>query len=256
MVTFDVAGANAKDCPGFIFILLLKKSTLVFIKPGRKAKVQRFRAIYLVQFSLCPVLFPAALRLALLCSAQLCWRLPGPRQLQAHIAATEGQRCSTWARMCWRESGRGGGGEGQREMVSLSFNYIISGLGRTRYSFKIINFPILCGLALGPPLNESISQNFQSSVSLIQSYPFPRVGSTPYGYYFISYYACLIVEGPSPGLSWLLLGMHSGWYFPFIVYLPTLPPLPTLQSRQVEQMYPGKTGKLARPLPIVLGVAS
>lgn len=141
MVTFDVAGANAKDCPGFIFILLLKKSTLVFIKPGRKAKVQRFRAIYLVQFSLCPVLFPAALRLALLCSAQLCWRLPGPRQLQAHIAATEGQRCSTWARMCWRESGRGGGGRGTERNGFLKFQLYYLGLGKDQVLFQNNQFP-------------------------------------------------------------------------------------------------------------------
>lgn len=45
VVRFGGVGANTEDCPGFSFLTLQKTSNTVFIKPRRKAKVQKVRAI-------------------------------------------------------------------------------------------------------------------------------------------------------------------------------------------------------------------
>lgn len=52
----------------------------------------------------------------------------------------------------------------------------ISGLGQMRHFFKLTNqFPSFLGFLMGPHTNQSISQIFWGTVSLVQSNPFPGV---------------------------------------------------------------------------------
>ena len=130
MVRFDVAGANTQNCPGFSSILLLKTSTLVFIKPGRKGKVQRFCAINSVHTETssssasaqsCQLsLFAAALRLALLRCAHVCSEAARP---QAALGPSSCHRERTQEHMAqgvldtergWKEREREGKGETEK----------------------------------------------------------------------------------------------------------------------------------------------
>ena len=110
---------------------------------------------------------------------------------------------STWLSGCRWLPGRTAGLEGEHanergkptllgERALLSLDYIIWGLGRTNCSFKITN------QFASPSWDPNQSKIFQGCVFLIQSDPFPRLGSTHRGHHVSSYCTCLIVERLTP----------------------------------------------------------
>ena len=140
------------------FVLLWKKSSLVFSKPRRRTRVQRCWAINqhsrafettIVYFSTCqrlvhlsPCSHPAALVSVLNCAwPRLCYRTQahawspckfGLMWLPGLHSCCTGSMCATeWANTSYQDR------------PLLIFDYITSGLGRGKLSFKITNlFPV------------------------------------------------------------------------------------------------------------------
>ena len=111
-----------------------------------------------------------------------------------------------------------------------------TGLGRTRCPFEPINFPILPGLVLDPPPNQSISIIFQGSVSLIKCDPFLRLDTATYGHHLSSYCPCLRVEVP-PLFALLISTVHgpSRGISPALFIPPQVMILPTNLRKIVPQ---------------------
>lgn len=163
-VRFIEAGANTQDCLGTSSVVLWKKSSLVFIKPKSRPRVQKLHGIGLIllktQSSFAPCLF-LAYSLVPSCAALLY----SGSSLESVLGVAFGAHEATIpTRLLHRENTQAHGWEPvikwERERETLPFltlDYITLGLERTRCSFKLTNpFPILHRFVWGSSSNQFI----------------------------------------------------------------------------------------------------